>query len=125
MTDKFILEAEATWEISAGGEAIEPNIIVRVKDENGEPVAGLKKQDFHIYDFGFGFSNLNIYAFQEIKKTAPSSPFLEGTYLIRLKRLVGLTGQFGYVIIVTRKSRRKSDKSLAGGQTFVSAVKLK
>lgn len=124
MADKFFVEAETTWEIGAGGSPLDPNFIVRVKDEFGDPVTGLKKQNFKIFDVGFGFSQLTIFSFQEIAVTGPSLPFLPGTYIIRIKRSNLMTGQFAYAIIVSHSRGRKTEKALTGGQTFVSAVKL-
>lgn len=125
MTDKFFLEAETTWEIGANGEVLDPNFIVRVKDGTGEPVTGLKKQNFKIYDIGFDFGELSIFSFQEINDTAPSLPFLPGTYLLRLKRNILMRGQFAYSIFVSKTTGRKNAKEKAGGQTFTSAVKMK
>lgn len=125
MKDKYILEAEAVWEIGAGGDTMEPFIVVRVKEAGGEPVTGLKKSDFAVYDMGFGFGNINISIVQEIAAEAPSLPFLAGTYRLKLKISNMMKGQFVFAVIVKRRGRRKEGEPSSLGQTLVQAVKLK
>ena len=125
MTDKYFIEAAATWEIGAGGDALEPFIVARVKDIYGEPVTGLKKSDFIVYDMGFGFGSISISVAQEINADAPSLPLMPGTYRLKLKITNMMKGQFVYALIVKRRGRRKEEQTFGIGQTFVHAVKLK
>jgi len=125
MTDKYQIEATSTWEIGAGGDALEPFIVARVKDINGEPVTGLKKSDFVVYDMGFGFGSPNISVVQEIAAEAPSLPVMPGTYRLKLKIANMMRGQFVYALIIKRRGRRKEGESIGIAQTFVQVVKLK
>ena len=125
MTDKYHIEAAATWEIGAGGDALEPFIVARVKDLNGEPVTGLKKSDFVVYDMGFGFGSPNISVVQEIAAEAPSLPLMPGTYRLKLKITNMMRGQFVYALIIKRRGRRKEGESIGLAQTLVHVVKLK
>ncbi len=125
MTDKYFIEAEATWEIGAAGDALEPFIVARVKDINGEPVTGLKKSDFIVYNMGFGFGNTVIAVVQEIAAEAPSLPVMPGTYRLKLRISHMMTGQFVFALIIKNRVRRKGVKSHSIAQTLVSAVKLK
>lgn len=125
MSDKYFIEATATWEIGAGGDALEPFIVARVKDIYGEPVTGLKKSDFIVYDMGFGFGSIDISVAQEINAEAPSLPLMPGTYRLKLKITNMMKGQFVYALIIKRRGRRKEEQKLGMGQTFVHAVKLK
>lgn len=125
MTDKYQIEATSTWEIGAGGDALEPFIVARVKDINGEPVTGLKKSDFVVYDMGFGFGSPNISVVQEIAAEAPSIPVMPGTYRLKLKITNMMRGQFVYALIIKRRGRRKEGESIGLAQTLVHVVKLK
>lgn len=126
MEEKFFLSAECTWEIAADGTPLNSqNISVRVRDSSGEPVTGLKKSDFKVYDMGFGFGNINIALVQEINAEAPSLPILPGTYRIKLTRNTMMKGQFVYAVIVNKMSRGRNRKSLGSGQTLISVVKIR
>lgn len=125
MEEKFILSAECTWEIAADGTALkEQYLTVRVKDEAGMPVTGLKKSDFSVYDSGFGFGERSIALIQELKALGPSLPILHGTYRLKMDRHVYITGQFVYIVVVNKMSRGRNRKSLGTGQTLLSVVKI-
>src|SRR5436305_1131276 len=102
MSDGLIVEAEATWEIGAGanGEVQDPFIVARVKDANGEPVTGLKKANFSVYDMGTGFGNPTIAVAQEL--SADISALLPGTYRVKLGSSSGLRGQLVFALTVHR-----------------------
>jgi hypothetical protein len=125
MEEKFFLSAECTWEVAADGTPLSQQFIcVRVKDSEGQPVTGLKKADFKVYDMGFGFGELNISLVQEINAEAPSLPILPGTYRIKLTRNTMMKGQFVYAIIVNKMSRGRQRRSMGTGQTLLSVVKI-
>jgi len=126
MADKYFIEAEATWEIGAGGDALEPFIVARVKDINGEPVTGLKKSDFVVYDMGFGFGSVSSVIVQEIAAEAPSLPVMAGTYRLKLRISNMMKGQFVYALIIKNRRRRRNKGELVSlAQTLVPVVKLK
>jgi hypothetical protein len=124
MGEKFFLNAECSWEIGSDGKPLDYQMIsVRVKDSEGQPVTGLKKSDFKVYDMGVFFGELKVQLVQELKSEAPSLPFLEGTYRLKLTRNIGTTGQFVYAVIVNKKARSKIERSAGTGQTLLSVVK--
>lgn len=126
MEEKFFISAECTWEVAADGTPLNNQYIsVRVKDSSGEPVTGLKKSDFKVYDMGFGFGNINIALVQEINAEAPTLPILPGTYRIKLTRNTMMKGQFVMAVIVNKMSRGRNKKSLGSGQALVSVIKIK
>lgn len=125
MEEKFFLTAESTLEFAADGKPLEYHFItVRVKDSDGNPVKGLKKSDFIVYDTGSVFSKLNIKLVQELKEEGPSLPFLEGTYRLRIDRLFGLKGQFVYAVMVVKKPKGRHQSGGGSGQTLLSVVKV-
>ncbi len=126
MEEKYFLTAECTWENAADGTASkEQYLTVRVKDETGMPVTGLKKSDFKVYDSGFGFGERAIALVQEINAIGPSLPILPGTYRLKMTRHVYITGQFVYIVIVNRMSRGRKRRSIGTGQTLLSVVKTR
>lgn len=126
MEENFFLSAECTWEIAADGTPMSQQFIcIRVKDSEGQPVTGLKKADFKVYDMGFGFGNLSIALVQEINAEAPSLPILPGTYRIKLTRNIMMKGQFVMAVIVNKMSRGRNKKSIGRGQTLASVMKIK
>ncbi|MBK6876678.1 MAG: hypothetical protein IPG99_09575 [Ignavibacteria bacterium] len=126
MEEKFFISAECTWEVTADGTPLNNQYIsVRVKDSSGEPVTGLKKSDFKVYEMGFGFGNINIALLQEINAEAPSLPILPGTYRIKLTRNLMMKGQFVMAVNVNKMSRGRNKKSLGSGQALVSVIKIK
>lgn len=119
MSDGLIVEAEATWEIGAGvnGEVLEPFIVARIKNASGEPVTGLAKTNFSVYDMGTGFGSPSIADAQEL--SADISALLPGTYRVKLDLSTGLRGQLVFALTVHKSNPQ------AKGQALVAVVKLK
>jgi len=131
MLELFVIEAEATWEIDAGGSAEHQMIIARIKDENGEPVVGLKKKNLKV--FQLGKLNPGAVNILNVNESNEDSGNLPGTYSIRLDEKESLlTGQFVFALVVTKKGPTLPGAKegppvvqMITGQTLMSVVKLK
>lgn len=124
MKDSLFIVAQARWEISAGGKALQPMIVARVTDQNGEPVTGLTKSNFTVQIFGAS----NSVDIETVQEPAGSTGHLAGTYFLPLN-LSAFPNIGQYVFSINVKKVTKPTAGVAPlplvGQTLVSVVKLK
>lgn len=127
-SETLAVTAEAAWEIRDGRvTALDPYVIVRVKDQSGDPVTGLKKSNFRVVEMGWGYTTVDL----QVSSSSTPPPFQElvdglvlaGTYSLRLNRsLLDRYGQFVIAVVVTAPGRAASRPV---GQALLAVVKLK
>ena len=125
MSDSFVIEAEVNLLIGDEESFLESYIIARVKTADGEPVLGLKKSNFSLYDMGRFFGSTRITRIAEIP---PGTGILPGTYRLEFNHRhlpLNQLGQYGQLVFALVVNKRRRLGEPATGQTLMTAIKLK